>query len=151
MRCSKRKCIDQLHTSMSFRTVCQYPADMQVLWRAHNQAPAGIVKRQYQTITGLLIMSIFWKTYSMPKWPDHPLTADLLFLNFLNPEYSSFWIIWDNTVGCIRCIMPPYVLSVQFCRSAFWPTLIYICSLESYHISEDCATCMTKYHLIRIS
>jgi hypothetical protein len=42
-------------------------------------------------------------------------------------------------------------LSVQFCRSAFWPTLIYICSLESYHISEDCATCMTKYHLIRIS
>jgi hypothetical protein len=49
---------------MSFRTVRQYPADMQVLWRAHNLAPAGIFKRQYQTITGLLIMSIFWKTYS---------------------------------------------------------------------------------------
>jgi len=113
MRCSNRKCIDHLHTSMSFRTVCQYPADMKVLWRVHNQAPARIVKREYQTITGLLFMSIFWKTYSMPKWPDHPLTADLLFLNFLNPEHSSFWIIWDM-VGCIRCIMPPYVYLFNF-------------------------------------
>jgi hypothetical protein len=86
---------------------------MKVLWRVHNQAPAGIIKREYQTITGLLFMSIFWKTYSMPKWPDHPLTADLLFLNFLNPEQSSFWIIRDM-VGCIRCIMPPYVYLFNF-------------------------------------
>jgi hypothetical protein len=150
MRCSKRKCIDQLHTSMSFRTICQYPADMQVLWRAHNQAPAGIVKRQYQTITGLLIMSIFWKTYSMPKmaWSSINWWSAILELS----EPWAFEFLDHMGYGWLYQMHHATIcLSVQFCRSAFWPTLIYICSLESYHISEDCATCMTKYHLIRIS